>query len=73
MYKYYNKTATTNKASPLDGFGAPDSWLATDWATDTPASLLDCSYRCTKTRRWAGNLLTLLHQTGLECHITVAR
>ena len=43
MYQYYNKTATTNKASPVDGFGAPDSWLAMDWATETPASLLDCS------------------------------
>jgi len=40
----YNKTKTTNKASPVDRFGAPDSWLAMDWATVTPASLLDCSW-----------------------------
>ena len=44
MYKYYNKTKTTNKASTVDRFGATDSWLAMDWATMTPASLLDCSW-----------------------------
>jgi len=76
MYQYYNKTATTNKFSPVDGFGAPDSWPAMDWATETPASLLGLQLNAitvTKTCRRAGNLLTLLHQTGLECHIAVAR